>query len=235
MNCLEFRRQLAVDPQTTDADFMRHRQECPRCAETHARATAFEATLRRALAVEPPPQLAESILLTQATNERRQRSRYRTSGLLAMAASIAIAVGIVMRAGAAPLPNLAVEHLRQEAAVLTRTKPISADDVQKAFATRGITLHAIPDDISFIGCCPMGRYLTVHMVMPGSGGPVTVIYVVNDHERGREDFQRDGWRGRSVPVGNGTLVLLAENTSQFDRVEAIWRDALATADTQSKS
>lgn len=228
MNCLEFRRELGVDPHSTSADFAAHRLQCPRCAQAQVRALAFEGSLRRVLAVEPPPQLADSILLAQATSERRQRSRYRTGGLLALAASLALAVGIGTHVSATPLPALAVDHLRHEAEVLTWTQPVLPDNVQKAFATRGLQLHDVPAGITFVGCCPMGRYLTVHMVMSGGSAPVTVIYIVNDHEHAREDFQRDGWRGRSLPMGNGTLVMLAENTSQFDRIESLWRGALTS-------
>ncbi|HEX6834224.1 MAG TPA: DUF3379 family protein [Rudaea sp.] len=226
MNCLEFRRILASDPHSADAAFVRHRQECERCADAAARALAFETTLRRALAIDPPAQLAESILLNQATRERRQRVRYRRGGLLALAAAAMLAVGVGLEVQAKPLPKLAVDHLSHEAAVLTRTAPVSDDEVRKAFAKRGVTLHDVPPDISFVACCPMGRYLTVHMVMPGASGPVTVLYLANDHTQTREDFQRDGWQGRSIPMDGGTLVLLAENSAPFDHVEAIWRRAL---------
>ena len=229
MNCLEFRRQLTINPQCSEVDFVRHRQDCPRCAEALDRANAFEASLRQALAVPLPPQLAESILLAQATRERRHRSIYRSGGLLALAAAMVLAFGIGMRAEATPLSTLAVDHLRQEAEVLTWTKLVTPGSVQEAFAQRGVALHSVPGGISFVGCCPMGRHLTVHMVMPGSNGPVTVIYVVDDHERARVDFQRDGWLGRSVPMGKGTLVLLAQNANQFDSVENTWRTALQIA------
>jgi hypothetical protein len=55
---------------------------------------------------------------------------------------------------------------------------------------------------------------------------VTVIYVVDKKAGEREDFERDCWRGRSVPLGHGTLILLARDAGQFDRVEAAWRGAL---------
>jgi len=226
MNCLEFRRRLGIDPQCSEMDFSRHRQECARCAEACERANGFEGVLRRALAIAPPPQLAESILLSQATRQQRQRQNYRRGAMLALAASVVLALGIGMRVEARPLSAQAVEHLREETVVLTWTTPVSATSVQAAFATRGISLRSVPDGISFVGCCPMERHLTVHLVMPGGNGPVTVIYVVDDHEPSREDFQRNGWRGRSIPMGQGTLVLLAQDASQFDHVESVWRAAL---------
>ena len=227
MNCLEFRRQLGSDPQAADAAFLRHRAECARCAEASAHAAGFEAALRRALQVEPSPQLAESILLAQATQQNRRHAYLRRGGLLALAATLVLAIGVGMRVEAKPLSTQAVEHLREEAEVLSAVKPLSAESVRAAFAQRGLTLSQVPGGVAFVGCCPMGRHLTVHMVMPEADGPVTVIYVVDRGSSRREDFQRDGWHGRSLPLGNGTLILLARDTDHFDSVESAWRAALA--------
>jgi len=226
MNCIEFRRQLGIDPHTAVAGFVRHRQECARCADAAARATEFEAALRHALHVAPSPQLAESILLAQATQQNRRQAYLRRGGLLALAATLALAVGIGMRVEAKPLSAQAVEHLREEAEVLTSVKPLPSESVRAAFAQRGLKLSHVPEGVAFVGCCPMGRHLTVHMVMPEGDGPVTVIYVVDRGSSRREDFQRDGWHGRSLPLGNGTLILLARDTDHFDGVETLWRDAL---------
>ena len=229
MNCLEFRRQLGIDPQSVAADFASHRQECARCAEAAARALEFEAALRRALSVEPSTKLAESILLAQATQQRLRRNTYvRRGSLLALAATLVLAVGVGMRVEASPLSAQAVDHMtHKEQGALGLTAPVAPDAVRQAFAARGISLaHDVQDRIAYVACCPMGRHLTVHMVMPENNGPVTVIYVVDDRVKEREDFQRDGWRGRSVPLGHGTLILLARESAQFDNVEASWRAAL---------
>lgn len=228
MNCLEFRRQLGVDPQSAGADFVRHRQECARCAEAAARAVEFEAALRRALNVEPATQLAESILLAQATQQQRGRRVWmRRGGLLALAATLVLAVGMGMRVEARPLSAQAVDHLHGEPEALKLTQAVPAASVRAAFAKRGIALrHDVSAEVVYVGCCPMGRHLTVHMVMPGNSGPVTVIYVVDDRVGQSEDFEREGWRGRSVPIGGGTLILLARDSGQFDGIEAEWRTAL---------
>lgn len=228
MNCLEFRRQLGIDPQSTATDFVGHRQECARCAEAAARALEFEAALRRALSVEPTTKLAESILFVQATQQRRRQTYLRRGGLLALAAMLVLAVGVGVRVEASPLSAQAVDHMtHKEQGALTRTRPVDPDIVREAFASRGISLpHEVPGGISYVACCPMGRHLTVHMVMPGSNGPVTVIYVVDDRVKQREDFQREGWSGRTVPLGHGTLILVARESGQFDQVEAAWRATL---------
>jgi hypothetical protein len=236
MNCLEFRRQVNIDPQCSEADFVRHRQECPRCADALERAGAFEASMRQALAVPLPSQLAESILLAQATQQQHQRQRYQRGGaLLAMAAAVVLAFGIGMRVQAEPLQVLAVDHMNHEAEALGMTKPVSDSDVRKAFAERGIVLNKVPADISFVYCCPVGRYKSVHMVMPQNDGPVTVLYLTDDNREAHKDFTQSGWSGRSVPMAHGTLVMLGHDASHFDQIENVWRTALQSAAAASNA
>lgn len=232
MNCLEFRRELNIYPQSSDADFVAHARECPRCAQAQADAIAFESALGRALAIPPPPNLAESILLAQATEQRRERLRVRRgAGWLTVAAAAVLAVGVGWRATRAqPLGDAAIAHmLGEEAPALAMTAPVTDAAVRTAFAKRGVDLAQVPADISYVQCCPVGKYKSVHMVMPRANGPVTVMYLVDDNGGARADFVHAGWIGRSVPMAHGTLVMIAHDASQFDQVQQTWQAALQTA------
>lgn len=232
MNCLEFRRELNIHPQSSDADFVAHARECPRCAQAQADALAFEASLGRALSIPPPPNLAESILLAQATQQRRESQRWRRgSGWLALAAAAVLAVGVGWRVTRAqPLGDAAIAHmLGPEAPALAYTVPVADAAVRKAFAERGIDLTNVPADISYVQCCPVGKFKSVHMVMPRANGPVTVMYLVDDHAGQSTDFSHAGWMGRSVPMAHGTLVMIGHDPGQFDQVQQIWNAALQTA------
>jgi hypothetical protein len=228
MNCLEFRRELNIHPNSGDAEFRRHRAQCPRCAQAQEDALAFEAALGRALAVPVPAQLAESILLAQATQQRSVRRNWRRAGTwLALAATAVLAVGIGLQWRPRSLGTLAVTHmLGEEAPALAMTAPVADATVRKAFAQRGIDLARVPADISYVACCPVGRFKSVHMVMPQANGPVTVMYLTDDHDSRRRDFQHAGWLGRSVPLAHGTLVMIGHDPGQFDHVEQAWRNAL---------
>ena len=229
MNCLEFRRQLGVDPHI-GGDFAQHRQACSRCADAYARAIAFEKAIRSALDIPVPQQLAESILLAQATNaQRRHRQFRRRATWVAAAAGIVLAFGIGLRLQAKPLPDLAINHLKKEAFLLGKTQPISDDSIRKAFDTFGIAMHDIPAGASFVACCPVGKYVSVHLVVPESEGPVTLLYLVDDHREQRQDFIKDGWFGRTVPLEHGTLMLIGRDAAHFDQLETSWRNALLTA------
>ena len=232
MNCLEFRRELNIHPRCDAADFIAHARECPRCAQAQADALAFEASLGRALALPVPAQLAESILLAQATEQRRERARWRRGGTwLGVAAAAVLAVGVGWRVSRAqPLGDAAIAHmLGPEAPALAYTAPVTDAAVRRAFAERGVDLTQVPADISYVQCCPVGKFKSVHMVMPRANGPVTVMYLVDDHGGTRTDFAHAGWLGRSVPLAHGTLVMIGHDASKFDQVQQIWAKALQTA------
>jgi hypothetical protein len=229
LNCLEFRRQLNVDLQT-GGDFAQHRAECTRCAEAFARAGDFEKTLRSALQIPVPANLAESILLAQATREQIARPRFpHRATWFSMAAAAVLAVGIGVYVQAKPLPEIAVSHLKKEAFVLGKTQPITDQPIREAFAQFGVTIGAIPAGSSFVACCPVGKFVSVHLVVPEREGPVTVLYLVDDQHEQRQDFIREGWHGRSVPLAHGTLVLLGHDAAHFDELESSWSSALQSA------
>jgi len=229
MNCLDFRRQLNIDPHAADTAFAQHHADCARCAEALERSLRFEGSLRRALQIAVSPQLADSILLAQATREQQQRGVRRRNALLALAAGVVLAIGlgVSLRGASSPIAALAVDHLNKEAFVLAMRQGISDDEVRKAFEQSGLSLANVPAGISFVYCCPVGPYSSVHLVMPTSTGPVTVLYLTTPVVAQRETFSREGWRGVSMPVGQGSLVLLGHDAGQFERVEHLWRSALA--------
>ncbi|MFT3791145.1 MAG: DUF3379 family protein [Rudaea sp.] len=233
MNCVEFRRQLAIDPRATAGADSRqsvaqHRAECPRCAEACARALAFEDDLARALAVAVPEQLAESILLAQTTAERRRRAGLRRVSIFAAAAVLVLAVGVVgMRAEAKPLSVQAVEHLESEPSALASTRPIPSALVVRAFAARHVSLRQVPDAVSYAQPCPIGEHRSVHVVMRTAQGPVTVIYIADKKAATSEDFDRAGLAGRALPAAGGTLILLAKSRAEFDHIGDLWRAAIA--------
>lgn len=232
MNCLEFRRELNIHPHSSDAQFVQHARECPRCAQAQAQALAFEATLGRALGIPAPMQLAESILLAQATEQRRERTRWRRGAAwLGVAAAVVLAVGVGVRdTRAQPLGDAAIAHmLGPEAPALAMTAPVAPDAVRKAFAKRGVDITQVPADISYVQCCPVGKFKSVHMVMPRANGPVTVMYLADDAGGQRADFAHAGWIGRSVPMAHGTLVMIGHDAGQFDQIQQTWQNALKTA------
>ncbi len=232
MNCLEFRRRLGSEPASTLDSFVAHRADCPGCAAAQLRADEFEARIRRAAGVPAPVNLADRILLAQTTELRhglRNRRRGFSALILAAAASIVVAV-VALNQPAHEMPILAAmvdEHLREHvvSAAEARTE-VPRQDVIDVFAQRGVSLAAVPDGVNYVHKCPAGPYESVHMVMPGGGAEVSVVYVVDAPPQSRIDFRSDGSYGREVPMGKGTLVMLAASNKGFDAIEDAWKSAM---------
>jgi hypothetical protein len=124
------------------------------------------------------------------------------------------------------------EHVTgpDERDALQASVPLPADSVRHAFADRGVTLASVPSNVAYVSECGIGsgigKYRSVHMVMPENGKPVSVVYVVQHRASSGHDFQRDGLVGREVPIAQGTLVLVAQDASRFDQLEHTWRNAI---------
>lgn len=241
MNCLEFRRRLGSEPACSSEDFVAHRSECAHCAAAHARAEEFESRIRAAFNVAVPANLADRILLAQTTEARHGgRGRRRGFAALVLAAAASIVVALVTvnrpRSEVPELAGMVVDHLEEHVVGADRTaNPVPKQDVMDAFAARGVSLASVPDGINYVHKCPAGPYRTVHMVMPERSGPVSVVYVADKRIPDRVDFSRDEVRGRQLPLGNGSLVMVASEDADFDAVERVWKSAMGEAVASSAS
>lgn len=237
MDCLEFRRRLAAEPRAREPDFIAHRDSCHSgCTEAWWRAQRLERRIENALTIEPPPNLAERIVLAQATQTRVRRRRWWLG--MAAAASLALAVGIgtfgwQRNAFADPLPALSVIHLRGESFALANTQPVSESHLREDFAARGLTLHAMPSNAVFVRDCDIGPYRTVHLVFRVDDEPVTALYFVGRTVARARDFKHAGWQGREIPIANGTLLLLSADAQGFAAVERSMDDALQGSPQQA--
>jgi len=231
MDCLEFRRRLAAEPQSRAAELLSHRDSCAACRAAWERAHAFERELRDALEVPVPAGLAERVLLAQATGERRHVLRRRRTAF-ALAASVLVAIGGRLawrQLDAHSLPALAVAHMPGEIRSLDLTRPIGAPAIKAGFADRGVTLRGpTPADVTYVHDCPVGPYKTVHLVSRVDGMPVAVLYVPGKRVAKASDFHRGSWRGRIVPLDHGALVMLTNRagTPDFGAVATGWRAAI---------
>jgi hypothetical protein len=233
MECLEFRRRLAAEPGSRDPEFLAHRDGCHAgCTESWWRAQRFERQLRNVLqGIDAPGDLGERIVLAQATS-LRGRERHRWQIGLALAASLLVALVVagyawnLNPADGGPLAGMAIAHVRSEAYALTMTRPIDATQMRPVFAKRGVALREVPARAVFAADCRVGPYRAVHLVLRENGSPVTALYVVGHRIADARDFSRDGWQGREVPIGNGTLVLLGNGSAGFAAAEQALMEAV---------
>ncbi len=229
MNCLEFRRAIAVQPKQLDASARAHRDECPRCAQAQIGALRFEAVLDRGLAIPVPAEWADRILLGQTTMARQQSSGRRTV-IWRIAAGLALTAGIVSVSWLALAPQqslaaISIQHLGHEPMSLSAQEVVSGVALRESFERLGVKLLHSPGTFSYLRICPLGSRRSLHMVMQQRSGAVTVIYVPGERVA-RNDFAEQDLLGREITVSGGALVMMAASRADFDAIEAGFRAAL---------
>ena len=230
MDCLEFRRLLGSDPQVGAADARAHMATCAACAALAVDAQAFEARLSAALAVPVPDGLAERILAARRSDVVEPFQPRRRLGWIALAAaaSVLLAFGVVRYRQATSLRAMVAAHVTapDEHDALAMVAPVPQAEVEHAFADRGVKLADVPPEVAYVSECPIGRWRSVHMVSAGTGGPVSVVYIVRDRAEKASGFHRAGLVAREVPMADGTLFMLAASDARFDALEHAWRNAI---------
>ncbi|UXI68481.1 DUF3379 domain-containing protein [Tahibacter amnicola] len=229
MNCLEYRRLLGAEPRRESLEMVAHRRECSGCAGHHARTLGFELQLRRTLNVPIPAGLSERILLAQATQARHNQPWKRRLvgwGVAAAGLLATVTVGWLALPPRTALADALVEHIAHEPLAFAERPPLPDGAVMERFRSRGVSVPGpLPATVSYVAACPVGDYKTVHMVQREGDAKVTVFYVTN-HREGRGEFQRAGMHGRKLPLGDGTLVMMAADNRAFDQIEKSWRTTM---------
>lgn len=229
MNCLEFRRALAVRPRQLDAGERAHRDECVRCAQAMQQALRFESLLERSLAIPVRADRADRILLAQTTQSRQQHfGRRRKIWRIAAAITLSIAVGGVSWLALAPQQSyaaMAMAHLDHEPMALVARDVVPGVRVRELFERVGITLQHSPGDLNFLRLCPVGGQQSLHMVIQRPSGPVSLIFVPNVKVR-THDFSEGKTFGREIAIGGGSLVMFAADRNEFAAIESGFRAAI---------
>jgi hypothetical protein len=200
---------------------------------------AFEARLARALAVPVPEGLADRILLHQTTLARRERTGGAPFGGWRAAAVLALAIGAGVglygfNRPVSALPDMAVAHLPHEPYAMSARGKVAPTQLRALFGADGIKLADDPEGVNYMMRCDLGdETWAIHMVMQREEGPVTVFYVPGHREPQRSAWQRAAVLGRSVPLGEGTLVLLGANDASFDAIESQWQRLIDPAQSEA--
>lgn len=231
MDCSEFRRRLLIDPESPELKLAANARVCPDAPARLTEALTFEHELGRAIQVEVPADLVERVLA--ATREEDVPPlRVFNWRPLALAASLLLsaAAGLTMWLGqSSPTEQLilaSVEHIAHEPFALTRTERVPQPLVSRMFDEAGLNIDDSALSVSFLSRCPIGERRSVHMVMAANDGPVTVLYVPGEDRVERMDTRSAMVAVRTMPFGDGALVLLAESDHDFDRIESAWHGAV---------
>jgi len=234
MNFSEYIRQLGAEPRSQDPEFLRARQSSPEFLQAAEEADAFEEKLTRAVDLQLPGDLMESIL--QISRNPAGAATAETTPWwrsMALAAGILIAIGAAgitwnMNRGWDSVDEYLADHYSHDGpGLVARAGDKTSKDIQAIFAL--FSVEAAPElakIVSIIKYCPTPDGKGVHMVLNTNQGPVTVIYMpateVNDHET----LEFDGMQALLVSLEKGSAVIIGTGSQSITSLYSVVQESI---------
>lgn len=214
MDELEFRRRVYADPDTTD-------QAVVAAAKADPAKMAFwqeQKHLNRALTataqVEVPPDLAHRLIWQQSANEFvRQRKRNRW--YVALAASVAFAIGLsitLLPQQSVRLGNEALVHMQYaETEQAHSVLPVNLAQINAKLAGFGASFTEMIGDVTVANYCHLQSVRSLHLIMRTSQGTVSVFIVPQrDDISLPPQFADDRFHGQAVNMQRANIMVVGD-------------------------
>lgn len=232
MDDLEFRRTIYADPNCKDPEVLKAAKEDTSKRIFWDELKQLDNELQQATKVEVPEGLAERLILKQSIASHTQQKK-RTRIHLALAASFAFVFGVVFTMLQQPdnrmdLGEHALAHVYHDGFyAMARNDDVSLQQVNAKLAELGANLSADVGKIMFAKFCNFDGIRSLHMVMQGEQGKITVFVVPNNNEfRSSDSFSDGKLYGESYEFGQASLVIVADQDQSFDDVKTKLKEKL---------
>mgnify|MGYP001057927029 FL=1 len=224
MNCEQYREAIAADPAFDGG--AGHLSECAACQAYRREMLELDRVIGRALAIDVPELVVPELPDIDADKVvALPRRRWRSTTLLAVAATVVLAafIGIRMLGPGPQYGSLSEEllaHLDHEPYAL-RVTDVPVSDARLAAVVPGdmARMDHGAGLITYAQTCVINGHEVPHLVIQGERGPVTLMLMPDEKVAAPETFTGDNIKGVILPVGNGSIALLGAPDEPFERIE----------------
>ncbi|MDO9319178.1 MAG: DUF3379 family protein [Gammaproteobacteria bacterium] len=238
MDDLEFRKRALANPHDTDEDFVAATSSSPERMQLVQEIQALDKRIVGTInAVAIPANLAARLKSHKPAAGRPATSVW--TSYYAMAASLVIAVGVILSLGlqsANPsaadlqLHDDALRHVyREEPRYDTAGNDLNWQQINAVITEAGGHLR---DDeriktmhIKFANGCRLASGTGAHIVLEGTKGSVSVLIVHSSPVTTRFDVNDPRFAGKIIPFGEGNLIIVGEKEEPLETYEALLTDA----------
>lgn len=222
MDDLEFRRSVYADPSSKDSDLQQAANDDPAKKAFLNEMRDFDDDLKAALQVKVPENMAQRLILRQ-TLESHQQVRRRGRVHLALAASVAFAIGISVQmfnspAAPASLGSHALAHVDHEIKYLhTASEQNTLAQVNAKLARFGGKFEQSIAPAVFANYCNFDGVTSLHLVYESQQGRVSVFVTPSDSNFVfAEDFSNQQFVGKGLNFKNAQITVVGEKGQSID-------------------
>lgn len=230
MNCIDFRRICIALPAELDSDCLAHKRDCAGCATLAEEMGLLDQHLKQAVAVKPPAGLAARLLLRQSlSNEKRSRKQFYFAYAIAASLFLALTLTITLwQRQATALDEEVMAYIVDDPAPRSSAITVQTGQLQHLFESVGMTLNGDLGTVIYAQRCYIRGQLSLHLVLAGSNGPVTVILMPEQLLEESIPIRHTTLNGIIVPCPKGSMAIVGvpgEPLQQIEtkmRKEVIW-------------
>lgn len=208
MNCLEFRREVLVDPGRLSDESHAHAAECATCAQFRAETLKLDETIRAGLSVPVPDGFAQRMARDAVAVEARSRRRF-----MAMAASLAAATaagtGAYLVQLDDPLARACIDFvIDEEVGAILMSKPSDLAALNTVAQALNVQISQL-GELRYIGTCPFQGTLAHHVVVMTPKGKATLLLLPEKAVGEKAHASARGLRAVVAPAGTGSVAIIA--------------------------
>lgn len=224
MDDLEFRRRLYADPADDDIAILEAIQSDAKRAKFADELKHMDAVIKSTLNVDVPEGLAERLLLKQTMDVHQQHKR-KARSYIALAASVAFIAGIsltLLRTPDAQLSQHVLAHVYHEIDTMEGRidEQVELRQVNAKLASYGAQMNHAQEHIYYANHCDFDGKRSLHMVIEGDDGRVTVFLVPNIQSFKHKDGAFADGRFKGIIETHGDVGIITVAESQQDAKKA---------------
>ncbi len=222
MQCIQFQKNYAADPNALSQHLMDHKKNCPECQWFADEVSKIDDSLVNAFKIEVPKYLNKSLL--QIPEKQDKKAYYSGFVKFAMAATVILVVGMTFFLRSKPLyePNstqFVYEHISHEPEALAATEPVKHAVVRTTMSDFGIAFNSPVGKITHVRICPIGNTHGLHLVIEGKNGPVTLLFLPTLHINQKIPVQQYEFFGYITPAEVGSIAIIGGANEPLEKIE----------------
>ena len=224
MDELEFRRTLYADPSCTDEKVLAAIASDPKKQAFLQELKQLDKKMHQASQVEVPDDLVHKLILRQ-TMQSHKANKVRNRMQLAMAASVAFLLGVSFtmwqQNNLLDLSEQAIAHVHYEGDyALDAQQNVTLQQVNAKLATFGGQFSEDIGQIHYANFCDFNNVRSLHMVVEGKYGKVTVFVVPHDDNHQAEGSAHDTrYNSQAIDLKRASIIVVGEKEANVSKMK----------------
>lgn len=227
MDELEFRRRIYADPNTTDSDLVAAANADEKKRAFWQEQKVLDSKLKQTFKVDVPEDLASKLIWQQSADEF-SRYKKRSRWYVAIAASVAFAVGIsftMLQQQSISLGDHALAHMQYADVEQSHSLlPVDLNMVNAKLASFGASFDTMIDGVEVANYCHLSTVQSLHLIVDTPQGKMSVFVVPSrDNFKVPSEFEDDSFHGESFKMQQANIIVVGNKGSDLSTM----KDAVA--------